>query len=110
MTAVRLLHPKNTELPISFTLSGITALIKPLQELKAESPILVTEFGRLILLGLLGSLMVFKLRQLENALLPILSRVSGILTFFSLVQERKVPSAILVILAGIIMLSSEEQA
>ena len=45
---VRLLQPSNAQLPISFTLSRIVTLVKPLQPENAPNLIVVTPSGIII--------------------------------------------------------------
>lgn len=94
-------------------------LVKPLQPLKAYYPILVTEFGivivvkplqlakvpSLILITLLGIVILVKLSQLAKAPLPILVTLFGIVIFVKPLQLAKAVAPILVTLLGITVFS-----
>ena len=74
---------------------GIVMLVKPVQPLNAESPIVVTLFGNEIFA---------KLVQLLNAELPIVVTLFGIVIFVKPVQPLNVKVLIVVTPAGSVIL------
>ena len=82
---VKLVQPENAKLPILVTLFGIVMLVKPVQPLNASDGIYASQPNSILEPLPIGPA-VFKFVQPENAELPILVTLFGIVMLVKLVQ------------------------
>ena len=110
MILVKDVQPLNAELPILVTLSGIVIFVKDLQPLNAALPILVTLFGITVLahpvIKLFFDVLIIALQLFLLSYFSLFSSTNMLIRFGQL-PKAKLP--ILVTLSGIVILVKDIQ-